>query len=124
MNPIKCLVRPIEAPLIEDGCLVLLTQPIGCNRAPSVNQVKLAAHSVLVALAGLHAIGWVHRDVHPLNIMSTCKQEWYLMSLEWSQQASQPLVGFEPKPEYTPPETVEEDGLWITAAEFGKVLEH
>ena len=47
MNPIKCLVRPIEAPLIEDDCLVLLAQPIGCYRAPSANQVKLAAHSVL-----------------------------------------------------------------------------
>ena len=34
------------------------------------------------ALCELHAIGWVHRDEHPSNIMTTCKQKWYLMALD------------------------------------------
>ena len=97
VDPIKCPEKTIATPVIENDRLSLMTHPLGCFRLSRAEQVKHAAHSVLEALCGLHAIGWVHRDVHPSNIMATCKQQCYLTALDWTQKTDQPIGDYEPK---------------------------
>ena len=56
------------------------------------NQVRVAARCVLTALCGLHARGWVHRDVTAANVMQVPGDGWYLMDLEWAEKTGEPLV--------------------------------
>jgi hypothetical protein len=126
-SPIECLARPKKAPSHIAGSLTVKLQPVGFFRNPS-EEVRLAARAVLTALCGLHARGWVHRDVRSTNIMEVPGDGWYLMDLEWAEKVGEPLGDYRPKRENSPPEVLRGGNvaIWTSSADmwqFGRVLE-
>ncbi len=127
VSPIECLARPTQTPSHGPGSLTVMLRPVGFFRNPS-EEVQLAARAVLTALRGLHARGWVHRDVRSTNIMEVPGDGWYLMDLEWAEKVGEPLGNYCPKRENTPPEVLNGGNvaIWTLSADmwqFGRVLE-
>jgi hypothetical protein len=119
LRPVRCLVRPVDLPEITDNGLKLHLVPMGLTRIPrSEQEMFQSLRDVLCALQGLHALGWVHRDVRPENILfDVTRNEYVLFDLEWAERSNCPLGRFQPKASRLPPE-VRAGGMWTPAGDL------
>ena len=65
------LVHCLEVPSPStDGHLTVKLQPVGYEREPdSERELRSAVRAALIALRGIHAVGFVHRDVRWPNML-------------------------------------------------------
>jgi hypothetical protein len=96
-NPVTHLARPVGHAKVDDGGnLVVELCLLGLSRKPwDEMQTCNAVRSVLVALQGLHSLGWVHRDVRPANVLfDVVRDEFFLMDLEWAERRGEKMGRF------------------------------
>jgi hypothetical protein len=73
----------------------------------------------LLALRGLHSLGWVHRDVRAENVLfDPVREEFFLMDLEWAERTDRKMGDYRPKLKRVPPE-LKENGAFALDARWG-----
>jgi len=69
------------------GYIFLKVTPCGIQRVPKTNKELLSAlKSVLLALEGIHKLGYAHRDVRWPNVLSVTDEDWMLIDFENSSK--------------------------------------
>jgi hypothetical protein len=73
--------------------IVLKLKPCGLQITPSSQNLLLSAlRSVLLALEGIHKLGYVHRDVRWPNLLCVTDEDWRLIDFENSSQGDSSLM--------------------------------
>ena len=82
--------------------LTLHLEPLGRRLSPlRETEQKVFLRNILTALQGLHAIGWVHRDIRFTNTIRV-ENDWYLIDLELANEVDKDLPPI--NDDYMPPE--------------------
>lgn len=123
------LIQVHKAPKLQrnTSTFTAYLEPVGiCGKTPKdVAEVKSAGNRILEALQFLHSHSWVHRDIRNSNIMFAGGQ-WYLIDLEWANNADSELQGYRPNDSWVPPEILDTSSRWACASDmwqFGKLVE-